>query len=99
MKGYILAEIEVTDPETYKQYMLLAPSAIAAFGGRYLVRGGDAELIEGDPPPRRTVLLEFESVERARAFVHSPQYQEAAKIRRQASRGRFLLLTGAPPAG
>ncbi len=99
MKGYLFAEIEITDPEAYKQYMQLAPPAIAAFGGRYLVRGGEPELIEGEPPPKRTVLLEFESPAHARAFLRSPQYQKAAAIRRRASRGRFLLLTGvAAPA-
>ncbi|MGH7067128.1 MAG: DUF1330 domain-containing protein, partial [Acetobacteraceae bacterium] len=66
MKAYLLAEIEVTDPEIYKRYMPMAAAAIAAFGGRYLVRGGDARPLEGEYIPRRTVLLEFESLERAR---------------------------------
>lgn len=97
MKAYLLAEIEVTDLETYKQYMPLAAAAIAAFGGRYLVRGGDAQLLEGEDVPRRTVLLEFESFERAQEFFHSPQYQAAAAIRRRCSRGRIVLLPGAQP--
>lgn len=92
MKGYLFAEIEITDPETYKQYMPLAAAAIAAFGGRYLVRGGDPEVLEGDSLPRRTVLLEFGSIEQARAFFNSPQYQQAAALRRRCSRGRIVLL-------
>ncbi|MGH7103023.1 MAG: DUF1330 domain-containing protein [Acetobacteraceae bacterium] len=95
MKAYLLAEIEVTDPETYKQYMPLAAAAITAFGGRYLVRGGEAEPLEGDHAPRRTVLLEFDSLEHAREFFHSPQYQRAAAIRRTCSRGRIVLFPGA----
>lgn len=96
MKGYILAEIEVTDPETYKQYMPLAAAAIAAFGGHYLVRGGEVAALEGESPPLRTVLLEFSSPEQARAFFLSPQYQKAASIRRRCSRGRVLLMSGPP---
>lgn len=94
MKGYILAEIEITDPETYKQYMPLAAAAIAAFGGRYLVRGGEAQPLEGNAVPRRTVLLEFDSPEQARAFYRSPRYQEAAAIRKRCSRGRIMLFAG-----
>ena len=97
MKGYILAEIEVTDPETYKQYMPLAAAAIAAFGGRYLVRGGEVQPLEGDYDPRRTVLIEFDSPEQARAFYYSAQYQEAVAIRRRCSRGRLVLFSGAHP--
>src|SRR5574337_1457170 len=78
MKGYLFAEIEIIDPETYKQYMPLAAAAIAAFGGRYLVRGGDPEVLEGDRNTKRVVVLEFETIERARAFYHSAQYQAAA---------------------
>ncbi|MGH7121708.1 MAG: DUF1330 domain-containing protein [Acetobacteraceae bacterium] len=94
MKGYIFAEIEVTDPETYKQYMPLAAAAISAFGGRYLVRGGEVAVLEGESPPPRTVLLEFASPEQAKAFFTSPQYQQAASIRRRSARGRVLLLAG-----
>lgn len=97
MKGYILAEIEVTDPEIYKQYMPLAAAAISAFGGRYLARGGAVATLEGESPPRRTVLLEFASPEKAKAFFASPQYQEAAAIRRRSARGRVLLLEGCQP--
>ncbi len=97
MKGYILAEIEITDPETYQQYMPLAAVAIAAFGGRYLVRGGDVQPLEGEYVPRRTVLLEFDSPERAREFFFSPQYQAAAAIRRRSARGRLVLFPGTQP--
>lgn len=96
-KGYIFAEIEVTDPETYKQYMPLAQAAIAAHGGRYLVRGGEPRALEGDRAPKRVMVLEFDSPEQAEAFYRSPQYQEALAIRQRASRGHLYLLTGAEP--
>jgi uncharacterized protein (DUF1330 family) len=95
MKGYLFAEIEVTDPEAYQQYMPLAAAAIAAFGGRFLIRGGNPEVVEGGPSPKRTVLVEFESIERAREFYRSPQYQAAAAVRQRASNGHVYLLTGA----
>lgn len=95
MKGYLFAEIEITDPGTYKRYMPLAGAAIAAFGGRFLIRGGDPEVVEGGRSVKRTVLVEFESIARARAFYHSPQYQAAAAIRNKASKGHVYLLTGA----
>lgn len=94
MKGYLFAEIEITDPETYRQYMPLAAAAIAAFGGRYLVRGGDPEVLEGDRNTKRVVVLEFETIERAREFYHSAQYQAAAAVRRKCSRGHVCLLHG-----
>jgi uncharacterized protein (DUF1330 family) len=94
MKGYLFAEIEITDPETYKQYRPLAAAAIAAFGGRFLIRGGDPEVMEGGRNPKRTVLVEFESIERAREFYHSAQYQAAASVRKRASNGHVYLMTG-----
>ncbi len=97
MKGYLFAEIEITDPEAYKQYMPLAAAAIAAFGGRFLIRGGEPDVVEGGRNVKRAVLVEFASIERARAFYHSPQYQAAAAVRQKASTGHVYLLTGASP--
>ncbi|GGG39729.1 hypothetical protein GCM10010964_29120 [Caldovatus sediminis] len=99
-KGYIFAEIEVTDPATYEQYRPLAAAAIAAHGGRYLVRGGEPRALEGDRSPKRVVVLEFDSPEQAEAFYRSPQYQEALAIRQRSSKGHLYLLTGAAsPSG
>lgn len=94
-KGYVIAEIDVTDPEIYKQYMPLAQAAIAAHGGRYVVRGGDPQALEGETAPQRFVVLEFDSREHAEAFYRSPQYQEAMAVRVRSSTGRVFLLTGA----
>ena len=64
-KGYIYAELEVTDPALFETYRPLAAASIAEFGGRYAVRGGDPKVLEGDGPPPRSVLLEFDSPQRA----------------------------------
>jgi len=99
-KGYVVAEIDVTDAETYRQYMPLAQAAIAAHGGRYVVRGGDPQALEGDRAPQRIVVLEFDSREKAEAFYRSAQYQEAAAVRLKSSNSRVFLLTGsASPTG
>ncbi len=93
-KGYILAEVEVTDPALYETYRPLASAAIAAFGGKYLVRGGATETLEGGRTPARMVLLEFPSPERAMEWYRSAQYQEALKIRLKAATTEAFLLTG-----
>lgn len=94
MKGYIVGAITVTDSELYQQYARGVPEVIAAFGGRYLVRGGALEQLEGNWSPQRMVVLEFESGEDARAFYRSPEYQELAAVRRRASTGSLVLVSG-----
>ena len=93
-KGYILAEVEVTDPALFETYRPLAAASIAAFGGRYLVRGGATEVLEGEGKAARMVLLEFSSPERAMEWYRSPQYQEALAIRLKAANAKVRLLTG-----
>lgn len=93
-KGYILAEVTVTDPALFETYRPLAAAAIAAFGGKYLVRGGAAETLEGGRTPGRMVLLEFPSPERAMEWYRSAQYQQALAIRLKAANTQVLLVTG-----
>jgi uncharacterized protein (DUF1330 family) len=93
-KGYILAEVQVTDPAMFEAYRPLAAAAIAAFGGKYLVRGGATETLEGGRTPARTVLLEFSSPERAMDWYKSAQYQEALAIRLKAATTEVFLLAG-----
>lgn len=94
MAAYLIVEVEVTDPVEYAEYIKLVPPTIAAHGGRYLVRGGRAELLEGDDPPKRMVVLEFPSAERARTWVESPEYRPARDIRHRAARTRMVLVEG-----
>ncbi len=96
MKGYVLAEVDVTDPALFETYRPLAAAAIAAHGGRYLIRGGAATQVEGDHKDRRFVLLEFDSPARAHAWYHSPEYQHAKSIRERAARTELFLIDGHP---
>lgn len=95
MPAYIIADVEVTDPAGYEPYRPLAAASIARFGGRFLVRGGAAELLEGAPAPNRTVVIEFPDAGTARRWYRSEEYQRALKIRQAASRGRLILVEGA----
>jgi uncharacterized protein (DUF1330 family) len=95
MRTYVIAEIQITDPVAYDDYRPLAAASIARFGGRFIVRGGKADLLEGEPPPERIVVIEFPDPDTARRWYNSEEYQAALKIRQAASRGRVLLVEGA----
>ncbi|MDH4144147.1 MAG: DUF1330 domain-containing protein [Acidimicrobiia bacterium] len=97
MPAYIIGEVEVTDPEAYAPYMPKAQASIEAAGGRYVVRGGDVDSLEGAPPAGRIVVLEFESMDAARAWYHGAEYQAALPLRQAASNGRLFLVDGVAP--
>jgi uncharacterized protein (DUF1330 family) len=98
-KAYVIAEITVTDPETYKSYVAKATASAAKYGGVYLARGGQTVPAEGTPPASRVVIMEFPNLAAARAFQWSPEEQEALTIRRRAATGRQFIVEGvAPPA-
>jgi len=94
MAAYLVVDIEVTNPAQFEEYKKLAPAAIAKYGGRYLIRGGAYEAIEGDWKPQRLTVVEFESMEKAKAFYHSPEYQTAIKARKGAAKFKALLVQG-----
>lgn len=94
MPAYVFANIEVTDPVLYEEYRKGVPATIAQYGGRYVARGGAAEGLEGGYAPKRVVILEFPSVERAKAWWDSPEYRPLRAIRQRASRGDLLLIEG-----
>lgn len=94
MAAYLIARIEVTDPHRYEEYKALAPPAIEAHGGKYLVRGGPHETVEGETEQRRVVVLEFPDVDAARAFYHSPEYTAARAVRDGAAEGQFVIVEG-----
>jgi uncharacterized protein (DUF1330 family) len=95
MSAYVIAEIRVTDAAAYEPYRPLAAASIARFGGRFIVRGGEASLLEGAPEPQRVVVIEFPDAETARRWYRSDEYQQALKIRQSASTGRLFLVEGA----
>jgi uncharacterized protein (DUF1330 family) len=94
MPAYVIANIEVTDPGQYEEYKKLAGPSVAEYDGRYLVRGGAAEILEGEWTPNRLVVLEFPSLERAREWWNSESYAAAIGIRHSAARSDILLVEG-----
>jgi len=94
MAAYILVDAQVTDPAQYEHYRALAPAAIAKYGGRYLVRGGAATVLEGEWQPHRVVVLEFPTVDAAKRFYDSPEYREAREVRKGAVRMSIFVVEG-----
>ena len=94
MAAYIIVEVEVKDPVKYEDYKKLTPGSLEAYGGKFIVRGGKAELIEGEKEPERIVILEFESSEKAKAWWNSPEYSEAKKLRHATANSRMILVEG-----
>ena len=94
MAGYIIAEVEVTDPGAYATYRAQTPGVVERYGGRFIVRGGAAETLEGSPPAR-IVVIEFSDVAAARCFYDLPEYQAIVGIRHQAANSRVILVEGA----
>jgi len=95
MPGYVVVQIEVTDPIMYEKYKELAPPSIRKYGGRYLVRGEPVETLEGEWSPKRFVILRFDSKEQAKAWWSSPEYREA-KLLRQASASTEMICVHGP---
>lgn len=98
MSAFVIFDIDVHDPEAYEGYRRIGAPTVAAFGGRFLVRGGETETLEGDWSPKRVVVLEFESAERARAWYRSSSYQEAKRLREGAAHTIGILADGYAPA-
>jgi uncharacterized protein (DUF1330 family) len=97
MPAYVVVDIEIRDPDTYERYKRMAPPSIAAYGGRYLTRGGATAVLEGDWTPKRFVILEFPTMERARAWWASPEYADAKQLRHSCATTRMVVAEGLPP--
>lgn len=94
MTAFVIARVNVTDPDKYENYKALAPAAIKKYGGEYLARGGAVELLEGPAEDRRVVVLSFPDMDAARGFYNSPEYQAAKKEREGAADGQFIIVEG-----
>ena len=94
MKGFVIVDIEILDQGKYQKYKQLAASSIEQYGGNYVVRGGRIQPLEGDWRPERLAIVEFESLEKAKAWYDSPEYAPAKQIRQEASRGKILIVEG-----
>ncbi|MCP3400771.1 MULTISPECIES: DUF1330 domain-containing protein [unclassified Bradyrhizobium] len=98
MPAYVISEVEARDQAAMEAYRTLAAQTIAQYGGRYLVRGGAAEVVEGGPPPKTIVIVEFPSMARAREWYDSAEYAEALKLRQTALERRLLFVEGVLPS-
>ncbi len=94
MPAYIVIRVNVTDMKTYKEYMKHTPATIEQYGGKFIARGGDVTTLEGDVEANRVVLLGFESVEAAKIWYHSSEYQAAKAIRKDAAEAQFIVIEG-----
>ena len=95
MAAYVIGEIEVTDPATYEDYRKQVPAVVTKYGGKFVVRGGKLEPLEGGWSPKRIVVLEFPSLEQAQKWYRSPEYAPLIELRQRASRGKLILVEGA----
>ena len=96
MTAYIVAIIDIQDPEAYKKYTARTPDVVANHGGRFLIRGSEPEVLEGEWDLPRLVLLEFDDLAAARSFYRSADYQEILPLRLAASQGKAAIFDGAP---
>lgn len=92
MTAYVLADIDVTDPARYEDYKALAGPSVEQYGGRYAVRGGTVQVLEGDWPTGRFVVLEFPDADMARRWYSSAEYSGARAVRQEAATARLLLV-------
>jgi uncharacterized protein (DUF1330 family) len=97
MTAYVINDMEVTDPVVFEHYRRLSPPTVTLYGGRFLARGGAMQTLEGGWAPKRLVILEFPSVERARAWLDSPEYFSARSLRQASSRSNIIVIEGQVP--
>lgn len=99
MAAFVINDMEVTDPQLLEEYKKLSPPTVQQYGGRFLARGGRTETLEGDWSPRRLVILEFPTMQQAQAWIDSPEYAPARRLRQLASKSNIVIVEGtAPPA-
>ena len=94
MSAYVIALINVTDPDGYEVYKEMAPPGIAKYGGRYLTRGGRSEVLEGETDAGRFVILEFPDYQKAQEWWNSPEYEAAKPHRRKSATSTFMMVEG-----
>lgn len=94
MPAYLIVETDIHDPESYERYKQASPGAVEAGGGRFIARGGELAVLEGDWHPKRVVLLEFESLDAIKRFYVSPAYQAAKQLREGAANLKMVAVQG-----
>ena len=94
MSSYLIVELEINDGARFERYRELVPPIIEKYGGRYLVRGGDTETVEGDWSPKRIVVLEFESTQKAKQFLDSEEYGPVKQMRLESANTNMIIAEG-----
>ena len=97
MPAYVINDMDVTDPQLFEEYKKLSPPTVAQYGGKFLARGGRTETLEGAWSPRRLVILEFPDMASAQAWIDSPEYASARRLRQRSSNSNIVLVEGAAP--
>jgi uncharacterized protein (DUF1330 family) len=95
MSAYVIAEIEVTDPAAYEDYRRQVPAVVEKYKGKFIVRGGRIESMEGGWAPKRMVVVEFPTMDQALRFYRSPEYKPLIRLRQNASKGKLIIVEGA----
>ncbi len=94
MAAYLIVQVDVTDPDTFEEYRKQVPGTLAAYGGEYIVRGGAIEVLEGEWPMPRLVVIRFVSMEQARKWYRSAEYEGPRKLREASARANLVLVDG-----
>ena len=94
MAAYVVAELEITDPAGFQEYRGGVPATIEQYGGRYIVRGGKIELLEGNRQPERLTIIEFSSAEQARAWWESREYRDLKQLRQRTATTNLMIVEG-----
>ena len=94
MLAYVVIETDVHDPDQYERYKVASPAAVRGGGGRFIARGGELAVLEGDWNPSRLVVLEFPDLEAAKRWYRSPEYEEAKRLREGAANLRMVAVQG-----
>jgi len=94
MCAYVIVEIDIVDPAGYEEYKQLASATVEKYGGKYIIRGGAVEPLEGDWNPKRIVVLQFDSIQRAKEWLNCDEYREPRKMRHRTARTRMIVVEG-----
>lgn len=95
MPAYVIVEIDITDPVGYEEYKNLAGATVEKYGGKYVVRGGKTEVLEGDWQPKRIVVLQFDSVQRVKEWLNCEEYREPRRMRHRTAKTNMVVVEGA----
>jgi uncharacterized protein (DUF1330 family) len=94
MPAYVIVDIDILDPVGYEQYKNLAGATVEKYGGKYIVRGGKNEVLEGDWRPKRIVILRFDSMARAKEWLNCEEYREPRKMRHRTANTNMIVVEG-----